>query len=317
MQMPRPLALLTAAVLAAGTLPAALGAQRTRDRDRDEDEDRATSRIDTVVAFNRGGVVDLSLVSGEIVVTGWDRNEARVNAYSESGILRLDASAARISLDVDRQHGSGDTRFEVAVPAGSRVLLHSTSGDLDARGVRGEVEMRTVSGDVQVEDAGPLTFESVSGDVTAKRIVGGARGNTVSGEIGIDDVSGDVDVQTTSGDIDLGGAKSKFVQAESVSGELTYDGTIDPSGRYEFHSHSGEIRLRLPTNAGARLGVETFSGEIDSDFPLTVTPDRSSRERPMRMEFTLGSGGARITAQTFSGNVTLERAGAARPKERE
>ena len=314
MHTPRLLTLLTAAALAVGHA-AALGAQRPRDRDRDRDRDyddeQVASRIDTTVAFSRGGIVDLSLVSGEIVVTGWERNEARVNAYSEHGILRLDVSGSRLTLDVERRRGMGDTRYEVTVPVGARLLMRSTSGELSARGVKGEVELRTVSGDVQVEDAGPLTFETVSGEANLRGVTGGVRGSTVSGEIDLDGVTGDVDVQSTSGSITMDRAQSKVVQAETVSGEVTYDGTIDPSGRYEFNSHSGEIRLVLPANVGARLGVETFSGEIDSDFPLTLDPDRRGRDRPMRMEFTLGGGGARITAQTFSGSITLECAGTA------
>jgi DUF4097 and DUF4098 domain-containing protein YvlB len=112
------------------------------------------------------------------------------------------------------------------------------------------------------------------------------------------------------------GAQSRNVRCESVSGEVTYVGSVDANGRYEFSSHSGEIRLELPANVGARFGVETFSGEIDSDFPLTLGGGGRDRDRPMRMEFTLGNGGARITAQTFSGSIMLEKAGAAGTRRR-
>ena len=321
--MTRLLLALAAACLAAPFADTA-GAQRPRDRDRDRDRDRYDERddrqdlgdrIDTTFAFARGGVVDLTLVSGTIVVTGWDRAEARINARSERGTLRLDVTGSRISLDLGSRRRQGDTRYEVSVPAGTRVLMRSTSGDLAARGVTGEVEARTVSGDIDVDGAGALAFESISGDVTLRRIAGSVRGSSVSGEVGIDGVTGDVDAESVSGTISITGARSKSVRAETVSGEVNYAGTVDPSGRYEFTSHSGEIRLVLPAAVGARFGVETFSGEIDSDFPLTMgagNRDRDrDRDRPMRMEFTLGGGGARITAQTFSGSILLEKAGAA------
>src|SRR5687768_6235885 len=53
-------------------------------RDRaDRDDSQYRSRVDTTIAFNKGGIIDLSLMSGEIIVTGWTRNEARIKAYSE------------------------------------------------------------------------------------------------------------------------------------------------------------------------------------------------------------------------------------------
>ena len=92
-----------------------------------------------------------------------------------------------------------------------------------------------------------------------------------------------------------------------MSGDVTYDGTIDPSGRYQFRSHSGDVRLRIPSNVGARLSVETFSGTIDSAFPITLQPGDRSAGRPRRFDFTLGGGGASISLETFSSDITIER----------
>ena len=293
------------------------------DDDDDDDEGRVRAgvqgltTIDTTVAFNRGGVVDLSLISGEIRVVGWSRSEVKVRARSESGRLRFEASPSRVALDVEHRGGRGnhddlDATYELSVPAGTRVLMRGVSGDLSARGVKGEVEARSVSGEVEVEDAGRVTLESVSGDVRAARVNGDARAHSVSGEVSVTDVAGDLDAESVSGDITLRDAKARVVRAETVSGDVTYDGTVDPAGRYDFNSHSGTLRLVLPSNTNATLSVQTFSGEIDSAFPLTVRPatgEERGRRRDRRMEFTLGSGGPRITAESFSGEIVIERAG--------
>jgi len=88
-----------------------------------------------------------------------------------------------------------------------------------------------------------------------------------------------------------------------VSGSVSYAGTIEPSGRYGFESHSGTIRLNIPRNAGAQFSVETFSGSIDTDFPVTLLPGQKRREG--HMDFTIGDGRARVTAQTFSGEIII------------
>jgi len=301
---------LVAAVLLLGGLPYAAGAQRNRDRDRErEDMQDAQSRVDTTFAFSRTGVADLSQISGDIVVNAWDRAEARVRAYAERGRVRTGLSSSRITLEVESVRGRvGDSRFEVWVPVGVRVVANSTSGDVTVKGTKAAVEAYSTSGDVEVTDAADrISLESVSGDVRASGLDGNVRGESVSGTLELRDVNGDVRAETTSGDISLLGVTARSVVASTVSGEVEYDGSIDANGRYEFHSHSGGVRLEIPENASAQFSVETFSGSLDSEFPITLQPGQRATGRPRRFDFTLGGGGARVTAESFSGDIVLAR----------
>ena len=295
-------------ITALGVSGAALAAPA---RAQDEMPDRVTSKIDTTVTISRDGTVDLQLVSGEIVVSAGSGNQVRVKAWSERGQLEFSASPSRVSLDVHSQRGRmGDTRYEVTVPTGVRLQLKSVSGDIRAHGVGGELEASAVSGDVDVSDAkGRVEVESVSGDITAAHFAGDVRVNAVSGDVSLTDVSGDLDIETVSGEMNLERISVKTLRSETVSGELTYDGTLDPAGRYEFHSQSGDVRLRIPASSGGSVRIETFSGDLESDFPMTMQPGEHGSGHPRRMEFTFGKGGSRITAETFSGDITLERSG--------
>jgi hypothetical protein len=292
------------------SLPPALAAQR---ESRDSDEFR--SRIDTTVVLSGSGTVDLSLVSGEIIVTSWGRNEVRVQATSERGILRFDASPSRVTLGVRSDRGElGDTRYEVTIPKSARVVAQGVSGNVSTRG-GSDVEAQSVSGDVEVVDAtGRVEIQSVSGDASAQRVGAGVKASTVSGDLTLSDVTGDVDANTVSGDITLDGVRSSFVRTSTTSGGVHFSGTLDPKGRYEFNSHSGDIEIAVP-GGGATLDVHTFSGEVDSDFPMTLQPGARSGDRGKGMQFTIGGGGARISAQTFSGNITIERASGASREE--
>jgi len=276
-------------------------------------DDAATEEtIDTTMAFAAsGGVVDLGIVSGSITVRGWSRAEARVHATSESPEITFDHTASRITMDVRRRHGDDDAELDLTVPYGTRVLMRSTDGDLHALDVRGAIEARTVSGGVDVSDAnGPATIETVSGDVRARHITGPLRVNAISGDVELGTIAGDVDASTVSGDIALPDARSRIVRMESVSGDLTFGGPMDPAGRYDFRSHSGSVTLRMPGDAGAALSLETFSGEIDTDFKLLVGGNGGgARSGGHHIDSTIGGGGAHVTVETFSGDVRLERAG--------
>ncbi|HEX7595289.1 MAG TPA: DUF4097 family beta strand repeat-containing protein [Gemmatimonadaceae bacterium] len=290
-------------------LPLSLKAQDEQDA-----QIRGLTRIDTTVRLDRGGAVDLSLISGKIRVTGWDRPEVKISASIESGYLRFNANSSRVSLSVEdsdndgrrgrRHNDTGDARYDVSVPRGSRLILEAVSGDVISKGSQGEIEATSVSGDVDVTDGvRTVSAESVSGSVHAASVNGNLRTETVSGDLRAENVTGDVEASTVSGSIRLVGIQSKDVRTESVSGDITYTGTIEPSGRYSFESHSGTLRLNIPKGAGAQFSVETFSGDLSTDFQLTIPP--SQRRHEGHVDFTIGDGRAKVTAQTFSGSIII------------
>ena len=293
--------ILPAVLLAA--VPTLLAAQGRRDRDDDDFQ----SRLDTTVTLSAGGVVDLALVSGEIKVSSWNRDQVRVSPTSEDGVLRFDATSGRVSLSVRSDHGHmGDTEYQITIPAGARLITRSVSGDITTSG-GSDVDAHSTSGDLDISNvSGRATLESVSGEVKVRKVGAGLHVNSVSGDITASDVTGDVDAQSISGGIEFDGARSSLIRTQTVSGDTHYAGTIDRNGRYEFHSHSGDVELAIPAT-GVTFDIQTFSGDVQSDYPMTLQPGTEMGRK--HMEFSINGGGARITAETFSGDVTIERAG--------
>jgi DUF4097 and DUF4098 domain-containing protein YvlB len=270
------------------------------------------SVIDTSLAIDKRGIVDLSLSSGEITVTGWSRSDVRIKAQSEYGLLKLDASPARITLSIRSRSGrQGETKYEVSLPVGTRVITKTSSGETVIRGVKGEIDAQAVSGDIDVDDANErVSLETISGEITVQRATGDIRLTSVSGDVSLATATADVEVETVSGEITLTGLKSKFVRTETTSGDIEFDGAIDPAGRYEFRAHSGDVRVVLPSGAGASVDVETFSGTINSDFRIVLEPGETSLGvSPKRFDFKVGDGGARVSLESFSGDIRIVRGG--------
>ena len=275
-------------------------------RDRDEDYQ---SSIDTTFAFDKRGTVSLSVGSGEIIVRAWNRDQIQVRARSERSVVRMDATPTRLSLDLSRPRG-GDTRFELTVPVGVRVSARATNGDITISGTKGGVEAKTQSGDLRVEDVGDMVdLGSLSGDITARGLSGNIDISGVSGDLTISDVKGDIEATSVSGDIDLSNVVARYVRAKSTSGDITYDGTIDSTGRYELGSHSGSVYLTIPPTTGALFTVSTYTGSIDSDFSITLTPGEHGIGTSKRFTFQIGKGDARISAESFSGDITIRSKG--------
>lgn len=274
------------------------------------------SSIDTTFAFDQRGAISLALGGGDIVVTAWSRDQIRIRATSESQNIRLDATSSRVTLELTGVYRNrGDTRFEVSVPAGVRVIARAQAGDISVSGTKGDVEARTQSGDVTVEDAGArLDLVTLSGDIRARGLTGDVQIKTVNGDVRVSDLKGDFEAESVSGSIDLRNADGRYVRSHTTSGDLVYDGTINPTGRYELVTHSGDIRLAIPSTAGAQLSISTWSGAIESDFPITLKPGEHGigTGQAKRFTFEIGNGAARVNAESFSGDITITSTGTTR-----
>ncbi len=280
--------------------------QERRDRDQERRQRESAGSLDTTVAFDAKGTLTVNCPQGEVIVIGSDRNEIRVKARTENGAIRFTSSGGRATLEPASGRGCNDGRFEVVVPVGTRVSARSWSGSVSVKGVKGDLETRTQSADVEVRDAGRIDVESLSGDVTVQGVSGESMIHTVSGDIDLANARGDVEIETVSGDIELRDVVARQIRTHTTSGDVDFSGQILPDGRYEYNTHSGEIRLTLPADVGAQLNVATFNGGIESDFPITL---KAGDHGNKRLSFSLGQGTARITAETFSGDITLSSSG--------
>lgn len=282
-----------------------------RGNDEDWQGDAQLARIDTTFAFREDGIVELSVQARDVIVMAWERKEARVRAETERGRFDVELSASRLILEqktggANRDHRT--TTYEITVPRGVRVMVRSSSGDIQVRGVGGEVDAHSNNGDIRVEDAASIDVGTISGDVTLLRVKGRVEATTVSGDLEVREADGDLKLESTSGDLTVEQSRARDVELSTTQGEVSYAGPIDANGRYEFHSHSGNVYLTIPGTSNARFAIETYSGEIDSDFPVTILPgDRSLSRRPRRFEFSVGAGGPRIIAETFNGNVEIRK----------
>ena len=271
------------------------------------------SRIDTTFAFDKAGSVNIGAAHGDIIVNGWTRSEIRIRAVSDDDNVRLSGSSSRVTLEVAGNRRSSDSRFEVTVPHGARVYAQTQSGDVNIRGTRGPVEVHVQNGEIDIDEVTTrLDITSLSGDVTARNIGGDVTVNSTNGDVHLTDVRGGVDVSTVSGDVELRGVVAKTVRAKTTSGDVRFEGSIDQTGRYELVSHSGDIGLRIPRDASAQLTVSTWSGGIESDFPITLRPGDTQRfgmTQSKRFVFEIGGGGARIAVEAFSGDITISSSG--------
>jgi len=265
-------------------------------------------RVDTTVTLERGGTLSVSLYSGRANVTGTSGNAVRITGTVGGGDLRVRGRANSVRVELEHGMPKGGADLEISVPIGTRVVVEGFSSRFSVRGVKGDVSAETLSGSIVVVDAaGKVSAESVSGNIEIENLAGDVRAESVSGRVTLRNVNGDIATESVSGPLNIVSASSARVRAETVGGSLSYDGTIEPLGNYSFTTHSGRLTLAVPANAGATVQLETFSGTVDSDFPVTLESGANRQLGESRFDFRIGDGRSRIVLETFSGNIEIKR----------
>jgi DUF4097 and DUF4098 domain-containing protein YvlB len=268
----------------------------------------APQQFDTTVNVGRGQRLDINAYSGQISVRAWNRNAVRVEApTSERDRVELSSSATTVSVRTQGRRGPPeDIALRISAPPWMALSLSGVNTSMSVQGIRAPVTAETVEGDVEVNGGdGLISLRSVQGSVTLQGAKGRISVNSVDDDVEVMNSAGDVRAQTVNGDIALRVVDAASVDASTVNGDIWYSGPIRSGGRYALSTHNGDIGLTVGEGISASVAVSTFNGEFESEFPVPLRGTRKGKG----FNFTLGSGTAQVTLESFQGTIQLVRPG--------
>jgi hypothetical protein len=263
----------------------------------------------------------------EVVVEDMDRGTQTTVEVDEEGTWGRVRGGKRMRVtsgrgrDADAIHASA--RIVVRVPPGVSVDANLAVGDLTATNVAGNLELESSAGSItSTGNRGELKAETASGDITVGNTQGDLELETASGDIEIRSANGQrINAETASGSITVNDARAQALNVETASGSIRVTASSAPTVKAETASGSvrveltGEVRdveistasgtaeAVLPANFAGEVELETASGDLDVDFPMTV-----SRQSRNHLRGTIGQGGsARVSLSAASGDVRLLR----------
>jgi lia operon protein LiaG len=213
--------------------------------------------------------------------------------------------------------------LRVSVPKGKNVALYLGVGKAFVSNVDGVIRVYVASADVAADRTrGSLRVETGSGNVDLRTAAGDVSLASGSGDITVSGVDGaSLKLETGSGNVTLSDAKAPIFQVETGSGDIeataasgndlsfeTGSGNVDVALVATFQSlrietGSGDVTLKVPPTLGAEVDLDTGSGDIDLGG-LTLQVRRIAHDH---VTGTLGDGKGRVSVETGSGNVHLQK----------
>jgi len=234
---------------------------------------------------------------GPISVTAAPGNQIIVNANQQSDKVEIDQSQNGDRIDIVTHLLSGASvenarvDYQLQVPAGANLTLHSSTGPLHADGMRGDVTLEGAQADVQVRDVSDahVHVRTLSGPITLT--------NINQGHVEITSIQGNVTLEEVSGPL---------VQVNCTSGRILYDGDFGSGGQYSLMTHSGDIDATVPGYAAIDVSARSIKGEVKNDLPLQP---KHTPFPPGTNTFAgkLGSAVSSVKLFSFSGKIHLRK----------
>src|SRR5574338_89103 len=308
------------------------------ERGRFEETDRKTLTVPQVTEL------ELTNIAADITIVPGGGRDATVE-YTRRGYgdtqdqAREQLAQVEVNLSVTNGRGEISTRyvpsnrergrrlrsavdFRITAPPQTRIRVKSISGDIQVAKWKGDLALETISGDLKVESGGRISLaKTMSGDVNIS-------GVTAEDPLVVQSMNGTVtiqgvkarflDVNSVSGDLVLKNVSCERAELQTLSGNIEYAGALQRNGRYELKAHSGDIRLAVSGDTGFDVDANSFSGDIRSDLPIkNEAADEQGGERvyaggvrvnlPRRAVFrgTYKDGSATVELTTFSGDIVI------------
>jgi hypothetical protein len=230
-----------------------------------------TEEFHQTYAITSDGRIELDNINGPVHISGWDRNEVKVDAIKYADTKeRLEE--AKIEIDSGKDYLSVRTKYPD----------HNNNWNWGSHNNPASVEYTlTVPRTARLDE-----IKLINGELDITGVSGEVRASCINGRLEAHDLSGRAKLATINGRLD-----ARFAQ---LSGQ-----------DIELNSVNGSLELTIPSDSNAEVEASTVSGGINNDFGLRVNHHRFVGH-DLRGE--LGNGGSHIQLSDVNGRIEIRHA---------
>ncbi|MDE0672870.1 MAG: DUF4097 family beta strand repeat-containing protein [Caldilineaceae bacterium] len=244
------------------------------------------------------GSVELVGVDGatniQIAAEVHEPDRVKYKVAKKGNTVQVTAQQKRRGLGIRRDKLIGKVDLRVRMPTQANMEIRTNIGNIDARQLIGESELRTIAGNISVADSqGEFDLETEIGGISAHQIVGEFELRTTAGDISVADgqgeftleteiggisarqIVGEFELRTTAGDISVADGRGEFDMETEIGGISAHQVV----GEFELRTTAGDISVAdgqgeftLETEIGGISFSGEFTDQSDNLFS-TVTGD--------------------------------------------
>jgi Putative adhesin len=303
-------------------------------RGRPDERETQTEKISRTLNIGADGEIDLSNIAGDILITRSGGGAATLDIVKTARAATVDDARALLPLvTVDivergprvevrtryprpdemrrggRRNMNVDVTYKLSAPQNTRIVAKSISGNVSVTDISGALTVESISGTIRIANAGRVaTTKTISGNIEMidSKVEGALAAGTISGVVKLQNVTAkNLTLSTVSGEVVLQDVSCERIEAQAISGNVLFSGELVPHGRYEFTSHSGNVKLAIGGRTGFQIEATSFSGSINSDLPLSLEGGQGTRRGGRGLRGRHGDGSAILELTSFSGSITI------------
>lgn len=274
----------------------------------------------------KGKCLDVDLkIGGSISISGWEKDKVAVTVLFKKTTpdqwdINFRETADGIEIEAtykgSEHNNISSPGFEIRTPSQFDLKVKTMSGDINIKGVTGEITGRTMGGALELANLkGTIDLKTMGGDITLKDSDIDGKLKTMGGRVLFENVTGDVKGSSMGGNViytnvkprenkdrngDLSGKSGEAVKVSTMGGDINVSDAPDGA---EVHTMGGNIHIKSAGNfvkaktMGGNIAVDSIDGAIKAttmggNITVTMTGDPQKGDRDVKL-------------QSMSGDITL------------
>lgn len=187
--------------------------------------------------------------------------------------------------------------LKIKVPKEININIHTISGDVKVKGIKGKLSLKSLSGDTKIEEfEGDIKFDSTSGDLELIKVKGDADFHLKSGDVNIRECKIKGTLKTYSGDVRIEKSLIKGLNFNIFSGDIrARDILIE--GDITGKTYHGDMNLSINSD-NLSISLKTKRGDVK------ILKD-GVREKISNKEVVIGEGKNKINLVSLSGDIKI------------
>ncbi|HMG36954.1 MAG TPA: DUF4097 family beta strand repeat-containing protein [Blastocatellia bacterium] len=192
---------------------------------------------------------------------------------------------------------------ELIVPRHLTLKLRTGDGNVDARGISGDLQLWTGDGKIELEDLdGKIRAETGDGGVYMSRAKGDVYLHSGDGKIEVIDHDGALKVETGDGPVRVSG---RFDSLAVKTGDGRVEAVAQSGSRllsdWTVRTGDGGLTMKVAEDLAADVDLHTGDGKIELGIPVNVIGKTDNKS----LKGKLNSGGKLLTLQSGDGSIRL------------